>query len=50
MFQGLYLTRDIPALIREAGFQIENMEAGYLASFPKSASYCWWGVARKDPR
>ncbi|HSK88668.1 MAG TPA: class I SAM-dependent methyltransferase [Anaerolineales bacterium] len=50
MFQGLYLTRDIPALIREAGFQIENMEAGYLASFPKSSSYCWWGVAGKDPR
>ncbi len=50
MFQGLYLTRDIPVLIREAGFQIENMEAGYLASFPKSSSYCWWGVASKDPR
>ncbi len=45
MFQGLYLTRDIPALITEGGFQIEQMEAGYLASFPKSSSYCWWGVA-----
>jgi ubiquinone/menaquinone biosynthesis C-methylase UbiE len=45
MFQGLYLTRDIPALIREAGFQIEQMEMGYLARFPKSASYCWWGIA-----
>jgi ubiquinone/menaquinone biosynthesis C-methylase UbiE len=50
MFQGLYLTRDIPALIREAGFQIENMEAGYLAPFPKSSTYSWWGVARKVPR
>jgi ubiquinone/menaquinone biosynthesis C-methylase UbiE len=45
LFQGLYLTRDIPALITEGGFQIEQMEAGYLASFPKSSSYCWWGVA-----
>lgn len=45
IFQGLYLTRDIPALIREGGFQIEHIEAGYLASSPKSSSYCWWGMA-----
>ena len=45
MFQGLYLTRNIPALITEGGFRIDHMEAGYLASFPKSSSYCWWGVA-----
>lgn len=45
VFQGLYLTRDIPALIQEGGFQIEHMEAGYLTPFPKSSSYCWWGVA-----
>jgi ubiquinone/menaquinone biosynthesis C-methylase UbiE len=46
LFQGLYLTRDIPALIREAGFQIRQIEMGYLAQFPKSSTYCWWGVAR----
>lgn len=46
MFQGLHLTRDMPAFITEAGFQIEQIEAGYLASFPKSLSYCWWGIAR----
>jgi ubiquinone/menaquinone biosynthesis C-methylase UbiE len=45
LFQGLYLTRDIPALLREGGFQIEQMKSGYLASFPKSSSYCWWGTA-----
>jgi ubiquinone/menaquinone biosynthesis C-methylase UbiE len=53
LFQGLYLTRDIPALIREAGFQIQRIEMGYLAQFPKSSSYCWWGIARptqKRPR
>jgi SAM-dependent methyltransferase len=45
LFQGLYLTRDIPALIVQGGFQIEQMESGYLAQFPKSLSYCWWGTA-----
>jgi len=45
LFQGLYLTRDIPSLIMQGGFQIEQMEAGYLAPFPKSSSYCWWGTA-----
>lgn len=45
LFQGLYLTRDIPSLIRQGGFQIEQMEEGYLTKFPKSLSYCWWGAA-----
>jgi ubiquinone/menaquinone biosynthesis C-methylase UbiE len=45
LFQGLYLTRDIPALLVQGGFQIEQLEKGYLAQFPKSASYCWWGTA-----
>jgi SAM-dependent methyltransferase len=45
LFQGLYLTRDIPSLIVQGGFQIEQMESGYLAQFPKSLSYCWWGTA-----
>jgi len=45
LFQGLYLTRDIPALLKEGGFQIEQIQAGYLTPFPKSSSYCWWGKA-----
>ena len=45
LFQGLYLTRDIPALIRQGGFQIEQLETAYLSPFPKSSSYCWWGTA-----
>jgi len=45
MFQGLYLTRDIPALLVQGGFQIEQMEASYLAQFPKSSSFSWWGTA-----
>jgi ubiquinone/menaquinone biosynthesis C-methylase UbiE len=50
LFQGLYLTRDIPSLIVQGGFQIEQMESGYLAQFPKSLSYCWWGTATLQSR
>jgi ubiquinone/menaquinone biosynthesis C-methylase UbiE len=45
LFQGLYLTRDIPALITQGGFKIEQLEAAYIAAFPKSTTYCWWGTA-----
>jgi SAM-dependent methyltransferase len=48
LFQGSYLTRDIPALIKQGGFQIEQMERGYLAQFPKSSAHCWWGTAIRD--
>ena len=44
-FEGLYVTRDIPSLIAEGGFKIQQMNAGYVAPFPKSGSNCWWGVA-----
>jgi len=36
LFQGLYLTRDIPSLISRGGFKIEQIQAAYLAQFPKS--------------
>jgi len=45
-FEGCRVTRDIPSLIREGGLQIEQMNTGYLAPFPKCGSYCYWGVAR----
>ena len=47
-FEGCHVTRDIPALIKEGGFRVERMETGYLARFPKSGSYCFWGVARPE--
>jgi ubiquinone/menaquinone biosynthesis C-methylase UbiE len=50
LFQGLYLTRDIPLLLRQDGFQIEQMETAYLARFPKSSSHCWWGIASLQSR
>ena len=45
LFQGLRLTRDIPALLMQGGFLVEQIEKEYLAQFPKLASYCWWGIA-----
>jgi SAM-dependent methyltransferase len=47
-FEGCHVTRDIPALIRQGGFRVERMETGYLARFPKSGSYYFWGVARPE--
>jgi ubiquinone/menaquinone biosynthesis C-methylase UbiE len=49
-FEGCHVTRDIPALIGKSGFNIERMDAGYLTPFPKSGSYCWWGMAVPERR
>ncbi len=45
VFEGCHLTRNIPELIMQGGFRIEEMETAYLTRFPKSWAYCWWGVA-----
>jgi len=45
VFEGCHVTRDIPSLITQGGFQIEQMETAYLAEFPKSWAHCWWGTA-----
>ena len=45
-FEGCHVTRHIPSLIRAGGFQIEELNEAYLAPFPKSGSYSYWGVAR----
>jgi SAM-dependent methyltransferase len=50
VFEGCHLTRDIPSLITQGGFKIEQIERAYLASFPKSWSYCWWGIAIPQSR
>ena len=44
-FEGCHVTRHIPSLLGDGGFEIEQIESGYLAPFPKSGSYCWWGTA-----
>jgi ubiquinone/menaquinone biosynthesis C-methylase UbiE len=45
VYSGLYLTRDIPSLIVKSGLQIEQLEKGNIAKFPKSWTYCCWGIA-----
>jgi ubiquinone/menaquinone biosynthesis C-methylase UbiE len=45
LFGGLFLTRDIPSLLKVSGFSIESMDTGYLARFPKSWTHCCWGSA-----
>ena len=45
VFEGCHITRDIPSLIQEGGFEIEDIQTGYLAPFPKSWTYCFWGTA-----
>jgi ubiquinone/menaquinone biosynthesis C-methylase UbiE len=42
---GCHLNRDIPRLIKNAGFEIETMEQMYLPSTPKFAGYNYWGTA-----
>jgi ubiquinone/menaquinone biosynthesis C-methylase UbiE len=45
-FEGCHVTRHISSLLSDAGFTIEQINEGYLAPFPKSATYCFWGLAR----
>jgi SAM-dependent methyltransferase len=50
IFEGCRVTRDIPSLLTQGGFKIEQMDTAYLARFPKSWAYCWWGTATPDSR
>ena len=42
---GCHLDRDMPALLREAGFRIDELEQGYLPG-PRPMTYVYRGVAR----
>jgi ubiquinone/menaquinone biosynthesis C-methylase UbiE len=44
-FEGCHVTRHIPSLVAESGLTIERINEGYLAPFPKLATYCYWGMA-----
>ena len=50
LFEGLYLTRDVPGLLQEAGFSMATVETGCMSRFPKSWSHCCWGVALAGTR
>jgi len=43
MAGGCHLTRKVPALLQEAGFQVQG-DAAYIA-WPRSLSYNYWGEA-----
>ncbi len=42
---GCHINREIPRLIEEAGFKIENLETMYLPGGPKIAAFQYWGGA-----
>jgi ubiquinone/menaquinone biosynthesis C-methylase UbiE len=42
---GCHLTRDIPALVRAGGFDIDDLEAMYLPGTPRPLGYNYWGAA-----
>jgi ubiquinone/menaquinone biosynthesis C-methylase UbiE len=42
---GCHLSRDIPALIRAAGFVIEDLDTMYLPKSPRFAGFNTWGAA-----
>jgi ubiquinone/menaquinone biosynthesis C-methylase UbiE len=45
VFGGCHLTRDIPALIRHAGFQVQDLDASYADNAPRFAGYMYRGSA-----
>lgn len=49
LFDGCRLTRQIPSLLARTGFEIEQMDTGYIAEAARPWSYCWWGTAVPAP-
>lgn len=46
LFGGCHINRDIPALIREGGFRITDMEADFAPDVkPRFIAYEFWGAA-----
>ncbi len=43
---GCHLNRDIPRLLTDAGFELQNLEQMYLPSTPRFAGYNFWGSAQ----
>ena len=31
--------------LEQSGFRLRQVETGYLATFPRAWTYCWWGTA-----
>jgi ubiquinone/menaquinone biosynthesis C-methylase UbiE len=47
VFGGCHLNRHISALIEEAGFEIEQLEKGYLKGAPKFGGFLYRGIAKR---
>ena len=45
LFGGCNINRDIPNILLEGGFKINNLEQMYLPSTPKIVGYNYWGNA-----
>lgn len=43
---GCHLCRDIPAIVRQAGYEITSLETMYLPKTPRFAGYNYWGDAK----
>ncbi|MGE0530770.1 MAG: class I SAM-dependent methyltransferase [Hyphomonadaceae bacterium] len=43
---GCHLSRNIPGLIKSAGFSIDTLDTMYLPKSPRWAAYNYWGSAR----
>ncbi|MFT4825317.1 MAG: ubiquinone/menaquinone biosynthesis C-methylase UbiE [Halioglobus sp.] len=43
---GCHLNRNIPTLVSEGGFTINNLEEMYLPGSPRIAGYNYWGTAQ----
>jgi len=48
VFGGCTLNRPISALIEQAGFEIEQLEHGYLKGAPKFGGFLYRGVAKRS--
>ncbi len=46
LFGGCHINRNMPELIRQGGFDIDEMETMYLPSTPKIAGFNYWGAAK----
>ena len=45
LFGGCNINRDIPSIIANSGFMVQNLEQMYLPSTPKIVGYNYWGSA-----
>ncbi len=48
LFGGCHLNREIPGLLRAAGFRLDALDAAYLRRAPKFAGYNYLGTAVAD--